>query len=296
MRSSKQSPHTKFLFVPSFFRRRASSFDFPASLSIDTTANVFGLNQKKKLVEKQQRSKSLTLRKLNKYREHYQSNSPRGNTNGSYGICSRCGKESKLAADHRGSSNTQGRSGTCDCQDDQLEQRESNLHTQSTGQSGSRARQPGRRIKDSEDYITVKYPSPSTGPMTLSVINDSGRETTPSPDSRGFPASRAKSQRYKIKWRRDSHSWYNDEPTVPSSITQSLGTMPKRFTSVNIEGGGDPFIIKMPTAREPAPYEHPGKTESQSKECKNAHGRDSILRGRQKMYDSIPNREHKPRL
>ena len=292
MPSPKQRTHPKLSFLPLFFRQRASSIDShsfptevaPGILSTDATAKVFGLYEKNELGQKQQ-SKYFGPRKSNEHRQYRLKALPRRNSNER----SRLRTRGKLepSAKVRNFSTTQGKSRICG-QESQVISIEKSPKYQSKRQLRVQSHQTSQRVKDSEDYITIKYPNPSTGLMTPSIKTDSGGETKATPDSKGVLLTRMPTQKHSSKrWRRDSHSWYNEEPTMLSSISQSQGTTPKRSVSIDVNGESDRFIIKMPTAREPAPYEYPGRTGSQIEEWKNAKRKKWFFLGRQNRYACI---------
>ncbi|KAH0536453.1 hypothetical protein FGG08_006666 [Glutinoglossum americanum] len=125
------------------------------------------------------------------------------------------------------------------------------------------------RMRDSADYLTVRFANPATGLVSPSVMSDGN--TTPSEASQVVEGQRngrhiedLKRQQGDII-RRNSSQWNVAQTPILSPIPQSSGTISptRRGASNPSVDPGDRFVLHMPSAHEPCPFEHPGKTSEQ---------------------------------
>ncbi|KAI9774555.1 MAG: hypothetical protein M1840_002804 [Geoglossum simile] len=146
-------------------------------------------------------------------------------------------------------------------------------------EQSARGRRRGR-MRDSADYLTVRFVNPATGLVSPSLVSDT---TTPSPPETSRDAGDEKRPNQLAERKRNernieelkrlqgdvirakSSQWNVAQTPMLSPIPQSSGT-----TSPAGRGApnptvalGDRFVLHMPSAQEPCPFEHPGKTSEQ---------------------------------
>jgi hypothetical protein len=137
------------------------------------------------------------------------------------------------------------------------------------------------RMRDSADYLTVRFANPNTGLVSPSVMSDGG-PTPPSEMNRGvvdegLPSQVVEEQRNGKQIedlkrqqgdviRRTSTRWNAARTPALSPVPQSSRTVSppaRRGASNPTVAPGDRLILHMPSAQEPCPFEHPGKISEQ---------------------------------
>lgn len=144
----------------------------------------------------------------------------------------------------------------------------------------------GMPVKDSDDYITARAANPRTGMISPSVAATPHtpespadalriRRIRPSPTRKAqqpalntclttsYANEGRKIESTKVPVKGDIASWRkfllsNDTQTVPGAKACQPHQMQSHHTQSD-----DRFIVKMPTAREPQPYVHPGSSSPQ---------------------------------
>ncbi|KAI9775855.1 MAG: hypothetical protein M1839_000729 [Geoglossum umbratile] len=136
------------------------------------------------------------------------------------------------------------------------------------------------RMRDSADYLTVRFVNPATGLVSPSVVSDT---TAPSPpETSGYiggerllsrEAEKQRNERDIEELRRQqgdiirtrSSRWNVAQTPILSPVPQSSGTTSpaRRGASNPTVAPGDRFVLHMPSAQEPCPFEYPGKTSEQ---------------------------------
>lgn len=135
------------------------------------------------------------------------------------------------------------------------------------------------RMKDSDDYLTARFPNPRTGTVSPSIPSASpspenavAQSTAPlaacEPNSpcASIASTRANQSR-KVssghKWKAGARGWVSEN--VAGLAVSPRGAEVEAGAEMVTSGGGkgrgrcgDKFVMHMPLAREPQPYLHPG--------------------------------------
>ncbi|KAH0558708.1 hypothetical protein GP486_004647 [Trichoglossum hirsutum] len=140
------------------------------------------------------------------------------------------------------------------------------------------------RMRDSADYLTVRFANPNTGLVSPSLVSDGATATPPNEankgvvEDEGLPSQAVVEEQRNEKQiedltrqqgdviRRASSRWNAAQTPKLSPVAQSSRTTTspaRRGVSNPTVAPGDRFILRMPSAQEPCPFEHPGKTSEQ---------------------------------